>query len=69
VVVAVIARNPLVGGGGLLLWLASGHRHVYLWPPRRWRTTLRHLRGMWLRSWVWFAGLAVGSLKARRFVL
>lgn len=66
---AAISLNPWFLLAGALVWLASCHRHLYLWPPPQWRTTLRHLRGMSLRSVVWFAGLAVGSLRARTFVL
>ena len=67
-VATAITRNwwlLLVG----LLWLASCRRHIFLWPPGQWPTSFRHLRGMYLRSVVWFIGLAVGSFQARRLVL
>ena len=69
VAAAAVTVNPWFLLPAALTWLASCHRHLYLWPPRRWRTTVRHLRGMWLRNMIWFAGLTVGSLKARRLVL
>lgn len=67
-IAAIAARSPWPFVAGLLVWLASCHRHLYLWP-RQWGTTFRHLRGMLLRSFVWFAGLTVGSIKSRTVVL
>ncbi|HEV2953882.1 MAG TPA: hypothetical protein VG015_07310 [Candidatus Dormibacteraeota bacterium] len=67
-ILAAVARQPwfLLGS---LVWLFASHRHMYLWPPSRWVTTVRHLRGMGARGLVWLAGLLVGSFKARRLVL
>jgi hypothetical protein len=66
---AVARRRPLYALVLLVPWLRTVVEYVDLWPPAEWRTTLRNLRGIVLRNVVWFAGLTVGSARARRVVL
>ena len=69
VVLAVVFRQPL----WLLLsahWLlAVVPKYVPLWPASAWGTAARNLRGIVFRHVLWSAGLAAGSLRARRLVL
>lgn len=69
VVAGVLTRRPAVAALGVLAYARAVSEYVDLWPISVWPTTLRHLRGVALRSAIWSAGLARGSIDARRVVL
>jgi len=47
----------------------SNRTYLPFFPPRLLKPAARNLRGLLVRHGLWFAGLAVGSIKARRVVL
>jgi hypothetical protein len=67
-VAVVVLRNaaPLLLA---LPWLIAVRRYLPIWPPARWGTSFRNLRGMLVRQVIWLAGLLVGSVTAGRVVL
>lgn len=65
---AAVRRRPAYGLLALP-WLAGTASVVELWPPSEWKHSARYARGLAARHLVWLAGLAAGSLKARRPVL
>ncbi len=67
--VAALRRNPWYAVAGSIPWLRTVGEFVDFWPPAEWRTSMRHVRGAGIRSAVWAAGLAVGSVRARKVVL
>ena len=52
-----------------LPWIGYCRTRVDLWPPAGWPSTGRRLLAMTARHTVWAAGLAIGSIRARRLVL
>lgn len=69
VTVSLLTRRRLPAMLGALAYGRSVSEYVDMWPPSAWRTTARHLRGVVMRSALWAAGLARGSVAARRVVL
>jgi hypothetical protein len=66
---AVARRKPSYAVVLAVPWIKSVVEYVDLWPPAEWKTSVRNLRGILLRNGIWFAGLAAGSVRARRVVL
>lgn len=52
-----------------LPWLFSVLPDVPIWPPGEWNTSMRLLRGLGARHFVWMLGLVAGSVTMRRLVL
>jgi len=50
-------------------FVLSNRRFLPFWPASLLKPAGRNLRGLLVRHSIWFAGLAVGSVKARRVVL
>jgi hypothetical protein len=67
--VAAVRRKPSYAVVAMLPMARSVIEYVDLWPPVEWKTSVRNLRGIALRSAVWLGGLTVGSVRARRVVL
>jgi hypothetical protein len=68
VALAAIRRRPAYLLASIP-WLRAVGVHLDLWPPGEWRATAGRLTRMATHQLVWLAGLATGSIEARRLVL